>query len=74
MPRPPDDGVGPAESLPRDEADEQDETVSHSDVSQTPEEVLAYWTPERMAQAKPREIRFPEADADPEADGQPQDN
>ena len=72
MPRPPTDGSGPAEPLPRDEADEQDETVSESDVSQTPEEVLAYWTPERMAQAEPREIRLPGADSEP--DSGPEDN
>jgi hypothetical protein len=47
-------------SLPGDDA------VSHSDSSQTPEEVLAYWTPERMAEAKPREIRFPEPQGDTE--------
>lgn len=35
-----------------------DAAVSHS-VSQTPEEVLAYWTPERMAEAVPRDIRLP---------------
>lgn len=77
MPRPsadgtaPADGTGPAESPPRDELDEG---VSHSDAGQTPEEILAYWTPERMAQAKPREIRLPGADSDAEAEGQPEDN
>lgn len=40
--------------------------VSHN-VSQTPEEILAYWTPERMAEAVPRDIRLP----DPE-ESQPQ--
>jgi hypothetical protein len=64
MPRPP-DGSGPAESLPRDESEE---TVSFVDVSQTPEEVLAYWTPERMALAKPREIRLPEAAGEPDTE------
>jgi hypothetical protein len=72
MPRPPADGSGPAESLPRDEADGLDETVSESDVGQTPEEVLAYWTPERMAQAQPREIRLPDADSEPGSE--PRDN
>ena len=38
----------------------QEDHVSHSEISQTPEEILAYWTPERMAEAKPREIRLPE--------------
>jgi hypothetical protein len=71
MPRPPADGSGPAASWPSDEADEQDETVSESDVSQTPEEVLAYWTPERMARAQPREIRLPGADGEP--DTEPED-
>jgi hypothetical protein len=71
MPRPPADGTGPAEPLPRDE---QDEAVSHSDAGQTPEEILAYWTPERMAQARPREIRLPGAESGPEAEGQPADN
>ena len=33
--------------------------VSHN-VSQTPEEILAYWTPERMAEAVPRDIRLPD--------------
>lgn len=49
-----------------------DATVSHSDISQAPEEIIAYWTPERMAGAKPREVRLPEpdggTDAEPEAD------
>lgn len=77
MPRPsadgtaPADGTGPAESPPRDE---QDSAVSHSDAGQTPEEILAYWTPERMAQAKPREIRLLGADSDAEAEDQPGDN
>jgi hypothetical protein len=35
-----------------------DAAVSHS-VSQAPEEILAYWTPERMAEAVPRDIRLP---------------
>ena len=36
------------------------ESPSHSESSQTHEEILAYWTPERMADAKPRELRLPE--------------
>jgi hypothetical protein len=40
--------------------------VSFAQVSQTPEEVLAYWTPERMALAKPREISLPEAAGEPD--------
>lgn len=54
------DGTGPSD----------DDAVSHSDVSQAPEDILAYWTPERMAEAKPREVRLPEpeAEAEPEAE------
>lgn len=63
MPRRP-DGSEPAESPPRDESEEN---VSFAQVSQTPEEVLAYWTPERMAQAKPREMKLPEAAGEPDA-------
>lgn len=48
--------------------------MSHSDAGQTPEEILAYWTPERMARAKPREIRLLGADSDAEAEDQPGDN
>ncbi|MFE5839836.1 hypothetical protein [Arthrobacter sp. NPDC056493] len=40
-----------------DEPDGAD--VSHN-VSETPEEILAYWTPERMAEAVPRDIRLPD--------------
>ena len=36
-----------------------DPAVSHS-VTQPPEEILAYWTPERMAEAVPRDIRLPD--------------
>ena len=46
-----------------------DAAVSHS-VSQPPEDILAYWTPERMAEAVPREIRLPDAeDRDSESEG-----
>jgi hypothetical protein len=51
--------------------------VSHAEASQTPEEILAYWTPERMAEAQPREIRLPVAQDDPAQDDaaqQPEDN
>lgn len=71
MPRPPADATGPAESPSRDVPDE---AVSHSDVVETPEEVLAYWTPERMAQAQPREIRVPVADGEPGPEPEPEDN
>ena len=43
----------------------QEDHVSYSEVSQTPEEILAYWTPERMAEAKPRELRPAEPEAGP---------
>lgn len=52
-----------------DDADSAGDVVSHS-VSQTPEEVLAYWTPERMADAVPRDIRLPDPEErDPQAEG-----
>lgn len=44
----------------------EEDPVSHSDASQTPEEILEYWTPERMAEAKPREIRLPDPHGEPE--------
>ncbi|GGH90260.1 hypothetical protein ACFFGR_12770 [Arthrobacter liuii] len=37
-----------------------EDPVSHVDLTQSPEEVLEYWTKERMAEAKPREIKLPE--------------
>lgn len=41
-------------------ADQPDpEPVSRIDVPQTHEEILEYWTEQRMAEAKPREIRLP---------------
>ena len=39
---------------------DDDDSVSHVDLTQSAEEVLEYWTKERMAEAKPREIRLPE--------------
>jgi hypothetical protein len=50
----------------------EEDPVSHSDASQTPEEILEYWTPERMAEAKPREIRLPDPQGEPEPS--PEDN
>ncbi|MFC9335504.1 MULTISPECIES: hypothetical protein [Arthrobacter] len=41
-------------------SDESDGTAVGHNVGQTPEEILAYWTPERMAEALPRDIRLPE--------------
>ncbi|HAP88938.1 MAG TPA: hypothetical protein DIT15_06245 [Arthrobacter bacterium] len=35
-------------------------SVSHSESDQTHEEILEYWTKQRMADAKPRELRLPE--------------
>ncbi|GAC1370983.1 MAG: hypothetical protein NVSMB43_06640 [Pseudarthrobacter sp.] len=47
-------------------------SVSHSESVQTHEEILAYWTPERMAEAKPRELRIPEpAPSSPDGDESP---
>jgi hypothetical protein len=36
------------------------EPVSHSHLSRTHEEILEYWTVQRMTAAKPRELRLPE--------------
>jgi hypothetical protein len=44
---------------PKDTQSGQD-PVSHADLNQTHEEILEYWTEERMAKAKPRELRLPE--------------
>jgi hypothetical protein len=52
----------------KDAAVTSDATVSHSDVSQAPDDILAYWTPERMAGAKPREVRLPEPDGGPDTE------
>lgn len=35
------------------------ESVTRSDAHQTHEEILEYWTRQRMADAKPRELRLP---------------
>ncbi|BCW53767.1 hypothetical protein OUO20_02460 [Arthrobacter sp. FX8] len=37
-----------------------EDPVSHVDLTQSHEEVLEYWTKQRMAEAKPREIQLPE--------------
>jgi hypothetical protein len=42
-----------------------EEAVSHSDLNQTREEILEYWTKERMAEARPREIWLPESGPPP---------
>ncbi|HEY3575868.1 MAG TPA: hypothetical protein VGK98_18835 [Arthrobacter sp.] len=52
-----------------DTATADDAAVSHS-LHQPPEEILAYWTPERMAEAFPRGIRLPDPeDRDPKSEG-----
>ncbi|WP_258805190.1 hypothetical protein [Pseudarthrobacter sp. NS4] len=35
------------------------DSVSRGDVNQTHEEILEYWTKQRMVEAKPRELRLP---------------
>jgi len=42
------------------EPNHDEDPVSHVDLTQTHEEVLEYWTKQRMAEAKPREIQLPE--------------
>jgi hypothetical protein len=57
--------------LPNGGLEPSDDPVSHAESVQTPEEILAYWTPERMSRAEPREIRLPGSDEDP--DKEPED-
>ncbi|MGF9647654.1 hypothetical protein AAIH32_06755 [Pseudarthrobacter oxydans] len=45
------------------------DSVSHSDVTQSREEILEYWTQQRMAEAKPRELRLPQEGPRPEQKG-----
>jgi hypothetical protein len=54
-PHGPDDAPGSRDSDGRD-------SLSRSDLNQTREEVLEYWTEQRMAEAKPRELRLPDKD------------
>ncbi|HEU4668110.1 MAG TPA: hypothetical protein VFS79_10640 [Arthrobacter sp.] len=35
------------------------DSVSHAELNQTHEEILEYWTQQRMAEARPRELRLP---------------
>ena len=35
-----------------------EDSVSHAELNQTHEEILEYWTDQRMAEAKPRELRL----------------
>ncbi|WP_156372446.1 hypothetical protein [Arthrobacter sp. Leaf337] len=58
-----------AEHEPSDQGSSNDDAVSRSEISQAPEDILAYWTPERLADAKPREVRLPQPEADHEPDG-----
>ncbi|WP_285320129.1 hypothetical protein [Pseudarthrobacter sp. lyk4-40-TYG-27] len=51
---------------PKEPAPDQD-PVSHIDLEQSSEEVLEYWTEERMAEARPREVKLPEPDPGPAA-------
>jgi len=44
---------------PREPHPDEDR-VGHVDLTQSPEEVLEYWTEERMREARPREIHLPE--------------
>jgi hypothetical protein len=39
--------------------------VSHADLDQTPEEILEYWTKERMEEARPRELKLPAPEPSP---------
>lgn len=64
-PRRPKKSVAPA---PGPDKEPDKGSVSHSESAQTQEEILAYWTPERMAEAKPREIRLPEPGPSPAGD------
>ena len=43
-------------TMPQSPSKEPREGVAHIEVTQTHEEILEYWTEERMAQAKPREL------------------
>jgi hypothetical protein len=40
-------------------------SVTRIGVNQTHEEIVGYWTEERMAEAKPRELRLPESGPPP---------
>jgi hypothetical protein len=54
----------------KDDAGTTDDAAVNHSVSQPPEEILAYWTPERMAKAVPRDIRLPDPeDRDPKSEG-----
>jgi hypothetical protein len=43
--------------------------VSHAELNQTHEEILEYWTDQRMAEARPRELRLPEKGDRPGQEG-----
>lgn len=59
------------QSRPKGGPEPSEDRVSHAESVQTPEEILAYWTPERMSRAEPREIRLPGPNEDP--DKEPED-
>ncbi|MDQ0617478.1 hypothetical protein [Arthrobacter globiformis] len=44
----------------KDDAGSPDDAEVSHNVNQAPEEILAYWTTERMAEALPRDIRLPD--------------
>jgi hypothetical protein len=70
LPRQPDKSPDPE---PRPVPERGEGSVSHKESDQTHEEILAYWTPERMAEAKPRELRLPEpAPGSPAGDDGPE--
>ncbi|GAA1763227.1 hypothetical protein GCM10009712_09840 [Pseudarthrobacter sulfonivorans] len=71
MPRQPKKSPAPA---PRPGKEPAKGSASHSESDQTQEEILAYWTPQRMAEAKPREIRLPEPASSPKDDNDPAPN
>jgi hypothetical protein len=49
--------------LPQSEdPSEENSQVDSHEVGQSPEEILEYWTPERMAQAIPRGLNLPPID------------
>ena len=43
----------------KDDAGSTDDAAVSHRITQAPEEILAYWTPERMAEAVPRDLRLP---------------
>jgi hypothetical protein len=56
----------PAEDTGPEDTSPEDPQVDSQKVGQSPEEILEYWTPERMAQAIPRELNLPPVDPEEE--------